>query len=156
MTIGTLRRFGPHKKEERIQLEQLIRLYPGFPDGHIALSESPDFIVHTSRTRRTGIELTRWTVSGEGPFKDGELFTPPYSMEMLGRLIQKKEALLSLYKKRRLERIWLVILVNGFTHSPAFNLQNHLENQNIQTGFDAILLFDLVRSKVYEIKPPLY
>ncbi len=150
-----MRRAGPDKSNERTQLDLLIRLYPGFPPGRITPSESPDFIIHSAMRRSMGIELTRWTLPETEASGSESRFTPSYSLEALDHLIRKKEALMDLYRKRRLEKIWLVILVNGFVQSPAFNLHNHLENLKIRSSFDAILLLDQGSSKVYEIKPPV-
>ena len=62
-------------------------------------------------------------------------------------------------KKRKKERsglmvfvgIWLVILVDGFSNSPAFNIRNQLDGWSINSQFDCVLLFDLKGEKVYDL-----
>ena len=152
-TEGDLRR-GPAKREERVLLDQLIRLYPGFPSGRIQPSESPDFIIQTGRKRRTGIELTRLTRSGEMLFTGGARFQPEFSLTALEQLIRMKEAKTGLYRKKRLDRLWLVIVVEAFDIPPAFNIHNHLDHWCPDTLFQAVLVLDLSLQRVYEIKPP--
>jgi hypothetical protein len=147
-------RMGEQKMSERIYLDQLITLYPGFPEGRILASESPDFLVFTNRKRKTGIELTRLTrdpgtsYSGEGHFH------PDFSLESMQQLIRHKEAKLKLYQKKGVEGVWLVILVESFSHSPAFNIRNHLDKWRLETSFSAVLVFDLSLQTVYELKTP--
>lgn len=49
------------KQEERAYLDTLALLYPGFPDGRIMASESPDFVIRSGPRQATGIEITRMT-----------------------------------------------------------------------------------------------
>ena len=48
--------------------------------------------------------------------------------------------------------IWLVILVNGFGHSPSFNVANQLDSWEIRSAFDCVLLFDQEKNRVFEVK----
>lgn len=143
------------KLEEREYLDQLVRLYPGFPQGRIISSESPDFIVYTKGRRKTGIELTRLTRNDGSPYRSDNHFKPDFSVESLQELIRCKEAKLELYRKKSVQGVWLLILVNGFSHSSAFNIRNHLEKWKPETSFNAVLVLDLILQKVYEIKPPV-
>ena len=147
-------RHSPAKREERDLLDQLIRLYPGFPSGRIKPAESPDFIILTGRKRRTGIELTRLTRSGKMLLSGAERFHPEFSLEALEQLIRMKEAKTGLYRKKRLDRIWLVIVVEAFDVPPAFNIRNHMDHWCPDTPFQAVLILDLSLQSVYEIKPP--
>lgn len=147
-------RYREQKTEERMALDELIRLYPGFPRGKIRISESPDFIVHTGRKRKMGIEITRLTRSEEMLFAPGNRFHPAFSLESIQQLITFKETKLGLYRKQQLEQIWLVILVEDFDLPPTFNIHNHLDHWIPDTSFQAVLILHLSFQKVYEIKPP--
>ncbi len=146
---------GSGKKfEERKYLDQLIRLYPGFPHGRILPSESPDFLIHTGRKRRTGIELTRLTLPRGSLYAGEDHFRPGFSLESVYELIRNKEAKISRYLRRGLVSVWLVILVDGFSVPQAFNIDNQLKRLNPETRFNAVLILDLADQKVYEVKPP--
>lgn len=154
MVIKVEKQVRKRKQEEREYLDQLIRLYPGFPQGRILSSESPDFIVYTKGKQKTGIELTRLTRNDGPPYRDDDYFKPDFSVKSLQDLIRSKESKMELYRKKGVKGVWLLILVNGFSHSPAFNIRNHLEKWKPETSFNAVLVLDLILQKVYEIKPP--
>ncbi|MGW8316495.1 MAG: hypothetical protein ACWGNV_12905 [Bacteroidales bacterium] len=142
------------KAMERRALDELIRLYPAFPRGKIRMSESPDFIVRTGRKQKTGIELTRLTRSEEMLFSPGERFYPAFSLEAIRQLIVMKETKIGLYMKKRLDQIWLVILVEDFDLPSTFNIHNHLDHWTVETSFQAVLILHRAFQKVYEIKSP--
>jgi hypothetical protein len=142
------------KLEERKYLDQLIRIYPGFPQGRILSSESPDFLIYRTMRRITGIELTRFTRNTGYGHTGKDHFQPEFSIESLQTLIRKKEAKMTQYLSKGVEGIWLVILVDAFSHPSGFNIHNHLERMNPDTAFRAILVFDISLQKVYELKPP--
>jgi len=145
---------GNQKLEERAHLDQLIRLYPGFPQGRILPAESPDFLIYGTRRRITGIEITRLTRHTGSNHMDKGHFQPEFSVESIWNLIRKKEAKMPRYLRKGVDGVWLVILVDAFSHSPAFNIRNQLERLNPDTAFRVILIMDLSLQKVYEIKPP--
>jgi len=147
-------RYREQKTKERMALDELIRLYPAFPKGKIRVSESPDFIVHTSRKRKTGIEFTRLTRSEEMLFSPVDRFHPAFSLDSIQQLIAFKESKIGLYRKQQLEKLWLVILVVDFDLPPSFNIHNHLDHWEPETAFQAVLILHLTLQKVYEIKPP--
>lgn len=154
MGKGDRNRYRELKTKERKALDALIRLYPAFPKGRIRNTESPDFIVHTGRKRKTGIELTRLTRSEEMLISPDDRFHPAFSLDSIQQLITFKETKLGLYRKQQLEQIWLVILVEDFDLPPAFNIHNHLDHWNLRTSFQAVLILHLSLQKVYEIKHP--
>jgi hypothetical protein len=145
---------GNQKLEERKYLDQLIRLYPGFPPGRIQPSESPDFLIYRTAKRITGVELTRFTRNTGSRHTGKGHFQPEFSIESLQTLIRRKEAKINHYLSKGLEGVWLVILVDAFGHSSSFNIHNHLERMNPDTRFRAILILDISLQKVYELKPP--
>ena len=146
--------YRDQKRQERRALDELIRLYPAFPKGKVRVAESPDFIIHTGRKRKTGIEITRLTRSEKMLVSPGNRFYPAFSLESIRQLIAYKESKIGLYKKKWMEQLWLVILVEDFDLPPAFNIHNHLDHWTLDTSFQAILMLHLALQKVYEIKPP--
>jgi hypothetical protein len=142
------------KAAEKNFLDQLIRLYPGFPRGRIVQSESPDFLVYTTPRRKIGIELTRLTRNSDTTFTGEDHFHPGFSMEAIQELIRNKEAKMELYRKNGVEGVWLVILVERFSQSPSFNLRNHVDHWDLSTLFKVVLILDLSIPAVYEIKTP--
>ena len=73
-----------NNSETKAQWEKAVmRLFretcPGFPHGRLIKTESPDFILKTSRKRSTGIEITRLYNPGPGehnPDQEDPLRTP--------------------------------------------------------------------------------
>jgi hypothetical protein len=154
MTESNGERYRAKKREEREYLDLLIDLYPGFPAGRVIHSESPDFIVQSTRKQKTGIELTRLTRTEGDHFEGSGHFHPDFSLDSLQELLNCKESKIGLYKTKGVEKIWLVILVNGFSQSPAFNINNQLERWRPETTFDALLILDLSLQRIYEVKSP--
>jgi hypothetical protein len=139
-----------HKKnEERNSLDLLIKLFPGFPAGKIVHAESPDFIVHSGPKRKIGVELTRYTQPGYNPTDETNHFIPELTQGSLLDVIHSKEQKIPIYQKKKLARIWLVILVEGFSNSSSFNIRNQLESWKVDTLFDSVLLLDLTGERVY-------
>ena len=90
-----------HKKEnERRILDQFRRLYTEFPGGRIIASESPDFILRTSTKYSIGIELVSLPVLNQAGSS---------SFNKIKNCILAKEEKLPLYRKKKLDRYWLLI-----------------------------------------------
>jgi hypothetical protein len=73
------------------------------------------------------------------------------SADLMGdihRIIGKKEEKLSLYQKKGLDAYWLLITSDRLRGLKNFNIQNQLEKQNFNSGFDRVLLFDLLQAKI--------
>jgi hypothetical protein len=130
------------KSEERVTFDLLRSAYPELPDGRIIVSESPDFIIQSGPRSKTGIELTRYS-------RPGDLST--LSRDHLTKIIRAKEQKLSLYRKKLLNRIFLVILMDSFWHRAQFNIRNQLDRWRIESEFDCILLFDTRKNRVYDL-----
>ncbi|MCK4748436.1 MAG: hypothetical protein KAT15_15400 [Bacteroidales bacterium] len=137
------------KNEERASLDLLISLYPGFPAGKIVHTESPDFIIHSGPRKKIGVELTRYTQPGFNPNEETNHFIPELTRNGLLDVINAKEQKIPIYQKKILKRIWLVILVEGFSNSPSFNIQNQLESWKIDSLFESVMLLDLMGERVY-------
>ena len=140
------------KQEERAYLDTLALLYPGFPDGRIMASESPDFVIRSGPRQATGIEITRMTrkdfnwLEGRAGY-----FLPLLTRDQLVEKIRTKEEKLELYRKKRLHEIWLVIIVKGFSNPGPFNIHNQLQNWHIGSSFDRVLLIDLEKNLLYPV-----
>jgi len=139
------------KQQERKALELLSAIDPRFPRGRIMAGESPDFVIRTGTRQRTGIEVTRLTDPEASDYRDDRHFSPFLSRELLEGRIRAKESRLPLYRKKKLARIWLLILASGFSNSPAFNVSNQLNAWGLQTEFDRVVLLDQVTGKLYEV-----
>lgn len=148
---GMQKDLSDKKREEKRCLDLLIKLYPDFPRGRIVPGESPDFIIRSTTKRKTGVELTRYTRNGDGKYPGESHFHPELSRDSLVELLESKEEKLALYRKKRLDQIWLVILVSSFTHSSSVNVHNQLARWKIRSAFDSILIMDLSLEKVYEV-----
>ncbi|MFV0266809.1 MAG: hypothetical protein ACK5HT_06705 [Draconibacterium sp.] len=65
--------------------------------------------------------------------------------------IEKKEEKLRLYKKQRLESYWLLITTDRLRGQRNYNIRNQIANQNFQSDFEGVFLFDLFRSHVFRL-----
>ena len=146
-------KISEQKKEERGYLDLFSTLYLQMPTGRVIASESPDFIIRDGRKKRWGVEVTRLTRQ-EYHDRPGQLHSPELRKEALMDMIQMKEEKLYLYRRKNLLQIWLLIVVDGFDSPASFNIFNQITNWQIESEFDAVLLLELSRERIYEIKPP--
>lgn len=68
----------------------------------------------------------------------------------IDRIIQKKEDKLSLYRKQQLDENWLLISSDYLQAAKNYNIHNQLLRKDFHSGFDRILLFDLLRQRTFE------
>ena len=140
------------KHEERAFLDTLALLYPEFPDGRIIPSESPDFIIRSGKKHTTGIEVTLLTKK-EYNWLEGKAlhFLPSLSRDHLVEMIRYKEEKIGLYRSKKLNEIWLLIIAKGLSNPAHFNITNQLENWHIDSSFDRVLLIELKRNRLVEV-----
>lgn len=69
----------------------------------------------------------------------------------LNRAISRKEEKLLLYRKKKLDAYWLLVLTDFLREEKSPNVKNTILFANFQSSFDRILLFDLVRTQVLKI-----
>lgn len=65
--------------------------------------------------------------------------------------IVKKDEKLRLYQKQRLNYYWLLITTDRLRGVRHFNLPNKIMNHNFQSRFQSVFLFDLIKSKVFQL-----
>ena len=67
------------------------------------------------------------------------------------KAILKKDEKLRLYHKNHLNYYWLLITTDSLRRVKSFNLHNKIMNQKFQSSFQRVFLFDLIKSKVYDL-----
>jgi len=72
----------------------------------------------------------------------------------INAMIAKKDEKLFLYKKQQLDEYWLLITSDRLRNTHNSNVANRIFKADFQSGFDRVLLFDLIKSKVFELKMP--
>jgi hypothetical protein len=82
----------------------------------------------------------------------GGYFVPTLSKEYLIQKINSKEDKLSLYRKKKINNFWLILVTDSFERSTSFNINNQIEAWNIKSNFDKVFLFEVMGSNVYTIK----
>ena len=82
----------------------------------------------------------------------GGYFVPALSKEYLIQKIESKEDKLPLYRKKRINNFWLILVTDSFERSTSFNINNQIEAWNIKSNFDKVFLFEVMGSNVYTIK----
>lgn len=69
----------------------------------------------------------------------------------LKRAISRKEEKLVLYRKKKLDAYWLLVLTDQLRNVKSSNVTNRVLSEDFQSSFDRILLFDLVKTQVFEL-----
>lgn len=69
----------------------------------------------------------------------------------LKRAISRKEEKLLLYRKKKLDAYWLLVLTDQLRNVKSSNVTNRIFSESFQSQFGKVLLFDLLRTSVYEI-----
>lgn len=65
--------------------------------------------------------------------------------------IHKKDEKLRLYQKNHLNFYWLLITTDRLRGVKSFNLPNKIMNHKFHSRFQHVFLFDLIKSKVYQL-----
>jgi hypothetical protein len=63
--------------------------------------------------------------------------------------IEHKERKIRLYKKRRMDKYWLLIVAECLNCASPFNINNLLERWEFRTSFHELFLFEMFEQKVY-------
>jgi len=129
------------KRIERQYLDAFIRLYSEFPKGRIISGESPDFVVKTRRWT-IGIELTELIVQPSSGTSAKLIRDWQQSfMQELEKTVKKKEEKLRLYQRDNHLKYCLLIHFDLDISTLLRNLPATLNEKNLESGFDAILIF---------------
>jgi len=128
------------QEEEILILDQFKKYFPDFPKGKLLKSESPDFIVKLNTKKTIGIELTRLDQ------KENTFF------ESIEATLKNKSSKFNLYQRKKFASIWLIIHTDFIEGMSLFNLQEKLDNQNFETVFDKVYLFDLFENEGFIVK----
>lgn len=69
-------------------------------------------------------------------------------------VIQKKEEKYQLYQKQKLDDYWLLITSDRLRNTRNSNVDNRIFKEEFHSAFGSILLFDLLKAKIHELKMP--
>lgn len=69
----------------------------------------------------------------------------------LRKAIRKKDDKLRIYRKQHLDKYWLLITTDRLRGTKSINLPNQVMNHSFHSEFNQVLLFDLMKGKVYEL-----
>jgi len=139
------------KTDERIILDYFRQCYDGFPDGRIIGSESPDFIVETSRKNSVGIELTKLHDPGQTHpgFDKNSYDVRTLDKELIEGVIRTKEEKLALYNKQMNDMYWLIIFIDQFDGPESFNIKNKIGKWEISSNFNMVFLFEMFSPEIF-------
>jgi hypothetical protein len=133
------------KPDEAAAIALLKRLMPAFPRGRLIASESPDYILIVSRKESIGIEITRIDPSTEcAPDQEMKPGAKQWlNLNTILSTIDRKEEKRSIYQRKKLSQLWLVIITGYDVISPAKRIPPNLERLKISsTTFQRIILVD--------------
>lgn len=150
--------------DEREILQLFRKAWPAFPKGRLIKTESPDFILKTSRKNSIGIEITRIDTATSGKrFNNSETIILPdksasgtetmlfITRKFLESTIERKEQKLSLYRKQKSDAYWLIITA-GSSDWKGFKLPQSINEMSFETKFDKLFVVTLPDCKVVVIK----
>ncbi|MBE0663831.1 MAG: hypothetical protein IH597_15350 [Bacteroidales bacterium] len=150
--------------DEREILQLFRKSWPAFPKGRLIKTESPDFILKTSRKNSIGIEITRIDTPTSGKhFNSSETnnslsksisgaeTTQFITGKFLESTIERKEQKLSLYRKQMSDAYWLIITTKS-SNWEGSRLPQSIHEWNFETKFDKLFLFMLPECKVFVFK----
>lgn len=66
-------------------------------------------------------------------------------------LIQKKNEKIEIYRKKQLDKLWLLIISDRLRAKKSYNVVNQLQKQSFSSRFDRVVLFDLIKSDIFEL-----
>ena len=130
------------KKQERLIIDKFRQVFMEFPKGKLISSESPDFILRTSPKQSFGIELMRLITD-----KKSEMTI----YDDLDKAMCSKEEKLTLYKKKRLNRYWLLLYGNEIPKLSHFDVEQ-LRSRAAGSAYHKIFLMLVPENKIIHIK----
>ncbi|MGC9470638.1 MAG: hypothetical protein ACP5D1_03735 [Bacteroidales bacterium] len=99
------------------------------------------FLDHIRVLYIPGLRFSNWSIHDEPD-------TGEWIPGLIEQTIQRKTHKLSLYRKRRLNQYWLIMVTSTTEGLPKFNLQDHLDQRQWFTGFQQVFLFELFPPKI--------
>lgn len=129
--------------KEKLVLELFRKNYKEFPKGRLQKTESPDFILKVSAKKSIGIELTELYNHNQKEFN--------FSVEQIEILIAKKEEKIRLYKKKKVNELWLIVTVDAIKQSDLHKLISGIEKHEFNSFFNKVFLFEIFDRKIFEL-----
>ena len=134
--------------EESSVISRFIKAYPSFPKGKLLKSESPDFILKLNPKKSIGIELTRLFMPGDS----GDPRNPVFFADLIISCLRRKEDKMALYRKKRIDFYWLIILTDPATTLLTESSVSRLFDLQPSTSFHKVFLFGTADGKLVELK----
>jgi hypothetical protein len=132
--------------QENIILEQFRKNFPDFPNGRLFKSESPDFILMTTKGKVIGIELTALP-SLSYTLDENSILN---FLDDFSHSLSKKQKKLVNYQKQHANGYWLIIFADSI-EANGFDLNAKLVALDINSGFERIFLFELFNGFVWPL-----
>jgi hypothetical protein len=141
----------PYKPiEEKAVLELFASLCADFPKGKLQQDESPDFVVQQGQGRKTGIELTKLFFTDGSPGQPS-INRPVLSPAQVQDAIERKNNKYGHYLKKRLDEIWLILLLGFEIHAKHHQIDERVYTQAFDSRFHRLFLLDVIRKKLVEL-----
>lgn len=132
------------------KLSNLIRKHiqdrykKSFFTGSIHKHELPEGLEEILIVHHPKLEIAVWE-------RSNNLGVSNNVLDDIKKAIHKKDEKLRLYQKQKLNYYWLLITTDRLRGVKSFNLPNKILNHNFHSQFQHVFLFDLIKSKVYEL-----
>jgi len=126
--------------QKAIQNKNVKRFYK----ENISKKALPDGIEEVLILHHPGLKTAIWE-------RSNNLGVSNNVVDDIQKAILKKDEKLSLYRKNHLNYYWLLITTDRLRGIKNFNLPNKILNQHFESRFQHVFLFDLIKSKIFEL-----
>ncbi|MBN2348992.1 MAG: hypothetical protein JXJ22_09155 [Bacteroidales bacterium] len=143
-------------QDENLIMHYFAEKYDQFPSGKLIKTESPDFILKRSSRSAIGIELTRLKqpnsfnyLHSDRPY---ESLPVPFTKENLEKTIYNKEEKLPIYRKKKVEELWLIITAEIIEKSTSYNIPDKIDQWNFNSKFHKVFFFEIFSGNIFELQ----
>lgn len=133
-----------------VQTVNAIKKVVGDRNGHsffrqsIPQSQLPEGLEEVLIVHHPKLEISVWE-------RSNNLGISNDVVDDIRKSIYKKDEKLRLYQKQRLNYYWLLITTDRLRGIKSFNLPDKVMNHKFHSNFQHVFLFDLIKSKVYQL-----
>lgn len=122
----------------------LGRKKPGFFKESITRAKLPEGLEEVLIVHHPALETSMWE-------RSNNLGISNDVVDDIRQAIMKKDEKLRLYQKNHLNYYWLIITTDRLRVVKGFNLHNKIMNHRFTSRFQHVFLFDLIKSRIYEL-----
>lgn len=110
----------------------------------ISAAQLPDGVEEVLIIRHPKLKISTWE-------RSNNLGVSNDVIDDIRKTIHKKDEKLRLYHKNHLNYYWLLVFTDRLRGTKNFNLCNQINKLSFQSSFQHVILFDLMKRKIFEL-----